>query len=88
MKTNELSSQGALKLYAAWYCPFAQRAWMGLLHKSLAFEYIEVDPYRKQPGHKLFHQLNRLSPDHEIIELNDYKRCFVFHALNGSMLAS
>jgi glutathione S-transferase len=47
METNELSSQGALKLYAAWYCPFAQRAWMGLLHKSLAFEYIEVDPYRE-----------------------------------------
>jgi len=35
-----------LKLYSAWYCPFAQRAWMTLLHKDLAFEYIEVDPYR------------------------------------------
>jgi glutathione S-transferase len=47
METNELSSQGALKLYAARYCPFAQRAWMGLLHKGLAFEYKEVDPYRE-----------------------------------------
>ena len=36
-----------LKLYCAWYCPFAQRAWMGLLHKALAFEYIEVDPFRE-----------------------------------------
>ena len=37
----------ALKLYSAWYCPFAQRAWMTLLHKGLPFEYIEVDPYRE-----------------------------------------
>lgn len=36
-----------LKLYSAWYCPFAQRAWMALLHKGLAFEYVEVDPYRE-----------------------------------------
>ena len=34
-----------MKLYCAWYCPFAQRAWMALLYKELAFEYIEVDPY-------------------------------------------
>ena len=47
MESDELSSQGTLKLYSAWYCPFAQRAWMGLLHKSLAFEYEEVDPYRE-----------------------------------------
>ena len=47
METNELSSQWALKLYAAWHCPFAQRAWMGLPHKGLAFEYIEVEPYRE-----------------------------------------
>lgn len=37
----------ALKFYSAWYCPFAQRAWMALLHKGLAFEYVEVDPYRE-----------------------------------------
>ena len=36
-----------LKFYATWYCPFAQRAWMALLHKGLAFDYIEVDPYRQ-----------------------------------------
>ena len=34
-----------MKLYCAWYCPFAQRAWMTLLYKQLTFEYIEVDPY-------------------------------------------
>jgi glutathione S-transferase len=34
-----------LTLYSAWYCPFAQRAWMTLLHKGIAFDYNEVDPY-------------------------------------------
>jgi len=36
-----------MKLYSAWYCPFAQRAWMALVHKGIDFEYIEVDPYDK-----------------------------------------
>jgi glutathione S-transferase len=36
-----------LRLYSAWYCPFAQRAWMTLLYKQIAFDYVEVDPYRK-----------------------------------------
>lgn len=34
-----------MKLYNAWYCPFAQRAWMALEHKGIDFEYVEVDPY-------------------------------------------
>ena len=34
-----------MKLYNAWYCPFAQRAWMALVHKGIDFEYVEVDPY-------------------------------------------
>lgn len=36
-----------MKLYSAWYCPFAQRAWIALLHKELSFEYVEIDPYLK-----------------------------------------
>ena len=36
-----------MKLYSAWYCPFAQRAWMALVYKGLDFEYIEIDPYEK-----------------------------------------
>lgn len=36
-----------LKLHSAWYCPFAQRAWMTLLLKQIDFEYIEVDPYQE-----------------------------------------
>lgn len=34
-----------MKFYCAWYCPFAQRAWMTLVHKDIPFDYIEVDPY-------------------------------------------
>jgi hypothetical protein len=36
-----------MKLYNAWYCPFAQRVWMALVHKGINFEYVEVDPYDK-----------------------------------------
>ena len=36
-----------MKLYNAWYCPFAQRAWMALIHKGIDFDYVEVDPYNK-----------------------------------------
>lgn len=36
-----------MKFHSAWYCPFAQRAWMTLLLKEIDFAYIEVDPYRK-----------------------------------------
>ncbi|MGV6827393.1 MAG: glutathione S-transferase family protein [bacterium] len=35
------------KFHSAWYCPFAQRAWMTLLLKRIDFEYIEVDPYQE-----------------------------------------
>lgn len=34
-------------LHAAWYCPFAQRAWLSLTHKDIPFNYVEVDPYEK-----------------------------------------
>lgn len=36
-----------MKFYSAWFCPFAQRAWITLLLKAIDFEYVEVDPYRK-----------------------------------------
>ena len=34
-----------MKFYNAWYCPFAQRAWMALVYKDIDFDYIEIDPY-------------------------------------------
>ena len=36
-------------LYNAWFCPFAQRAWIALLEKEVAFDYVEQDPYNKTP---------------------------------------
>ena len=36
-----------MKLYNAWYCPFAQRVWMALIHKGIDFDYVEVDPYSR-----------------------------------------
>ena len=36
-----------MKLYSSWYSPFAQRAWLALLHKGAEFEIVEVDPYEK-----------------------------------------
>lgn len=35
------------KLYCAWFCPFAHRAWISMLTKGVDFEYIEQDPYNK-----------------------------------------
>lgn len=42
-------SGGIPKLYCAWFCPFAQRAWIALEAKGVDFEYIEQDPYNKTP---------------------------------------
>ena len=41
------AEQGAVKLYTAWYCPFAQRAHIALLAKGVKFDLEEVDPYAK-----------------------------------------
>ncbi|OWF54937.1 glutathione S-transferase U26-like [Mizuhopecten yessoensis] len=38
-----------VKLYCAWFCPFAQRAWIAFLEKGLPFEYVENNPYEKTP---------------------------------------
>ena len=37
------------KFYNAWFCPFAQRAWIALLEKGVQFEYVEQYPYNKSP---------------------------------------
>lgn len=42
-----MSVEAIPKLYCAWFCPFAQRAWIALLAKGTEFEYIEQDPYDK-----------------------------------------
>jgi glutathione S-transferase len=44
------SKEDDLKLYGSAFCPFVQRVWISLEHKSLPYQYIEVDPYRKPPS--------------------------------------
>jgi len=41
------SSEHPLKLYAGWFCPFVQRAWVVLEEKGIDYQYIEVNPYHK-----------------------------------------
>ena len=36
-------------LYNAWFCPFAQRAWIGALYRNLDMTVVEQDPYNKSP---------------------------------------
>ena len=44
-----MSSTTVPTLYNAWFCPFAQRAWLSLLEKGVQFNYVEQDPYNKTP---------------------------------------
>ena len=35
--------------YKAWYCPFAQRSWLGVLYRGLDIDIKEVNPKEKTP---------------------------------------
>ena len=39
----------AAVMYNAWFCPFAQRGWIGARHRKLNIEIKEQDPYDKSP---------------------------------------
>lgn len=41
------SKDSDLKLYAACFCPYSQRVWIALEAKGIAYQYHEVDPYRR-----------------------------------------
>ncbi|ETS86099.1 hypothetical protein PFICI_04124 [Pestalotiopsis fici W106-1] len=42
------SSEHPLKLYAGWFCPFVQRSWMVLEEKKVPYQYVEINPYKKE----------------------------------------
>lgn len=44
---NAHSQDHALKLFGACFCPFVHRLWIALEAQTLAYQYIEVDPYHK-----------------------------------------
>ena len=46
MAVNSISKA---RLYCAWFCPFAQRAWIALNEKKVDYDYVETDPYNKTP---------------------------------------
>ncbi|KAF9878792.1 glutathione S-transferase [Colletotrichum karsti] len=43
------SEEHALKLYGGWFCPFVQRTWIVLCEKNIPHQYIEINPYKKDP---------------------------------------
>ncbi|WYZ36881.1 hypothetical protein EsH8_II_000387 [Colletotrichum jinshuiense] len=43
------SEEHPLKLYGGWFCPFVQRSWIVLHEKKIPHQYIEINPYKKDP---------------------------------------
>ncbi|KAH8735468.1 hypothetical protein BGZ61DRAFT_583443 [Ilyonectria robusta] len=41
------TKESDLKLYSACFCPFSQRVWIALEAKGLAYQYCEMDPFRR-----------------------------------------
>ncbi|KAH6630542.1 glutathione S-transferase [Chaetomium sp. MPI-SDFR-AT-0129] len=41
-------SNPRLRLYGGWFCPFVQRAWIVLAEKQIPYQYVEINPYRKE----------------------------------------
>ncbi|KAJ2960372.1 hypothetical protein NQ176_g11056 [Zarea fungicola] len=37
-----------LKLYGGWFCPFVQRSWIVLEEKRISYQYVEINPYKKE----------------------------------------
>ncbi|KAH7347386.1 glutathione S-transferase [Plectosphaerella cucumerina] len=42
------SNEQPLKFYGGWFCPFVQRSWLVLHEKKIPYQYIEINPYKKE----------------------------------------
>jgi glutathione S-transferase len=43
----------ALTFYSAWFCPFAQRVWLALEEKKVAYTYVECELYEQDSSSKV-----------------------------------
>jgi glutathione S-transferase len=43
------AAEQPLKLYGGWFCPFVQRAWITMHEKKIPHQYVEINPYKKDP---------------------------------------
>lgn len=43
------SEEHPLKLYGGWFCPFVQRSWITIHEKRIPHQYVEINPYKKEP---------------------------------------
>ena len=51
-----------LKLVSSWFCPFAQRAWIALNHRGIAYEWIEALDWHADGSYKKSHILLEHNP--------------------------
>ncbi|ROT35132.1 glutathione S-transferase domain-containing protein [Sodiomyces alkalinus F11] len=47
---SQHSAEPAVTLYGSWFCPFVQRVWIILEEKKIPYQYVEINPYRKDPS--------------------------------------
>jgi len=42
--------QSEFVLYGSWFCPFTQRVWIALEERGLPYQYVEINPFQKNPA--------------------------------------